>query len=130
MPGIVPDPPSARCASPSAQVPALGAVKGAGMTIVARSEPTGAGEMTVPVRRRTGSVDLAELADDQALTSTDEGRELVEWLSAHAVDAGEWSAFVGTVPAGQLGTLARTARECAQAWVEFAEALERRPTTR
>jgi hypothetical protein len=78
----------------------------------------------------TRDIDLRVVTEDQALTSTEQGRALVEWLAAHAVDGEEWRGYVATVPAQQLDAVARAARDCARAWTEFAEALERRPSGR
>ena len=99
------------------------------MSTGARAQPAGEQAARPPAQRKVAGFDLTVLTGDHALTSTPEGRELVGWLSAHAVDAGEWVPLVDAVPLARRAAVATTARACAQVWADFAEALERRPTT-
>ena len=80
--------------------------------------------------KTTRRTDMTVVTDDRALTSTDEGRELVGWLTEHAVGNEEWWPFVEAVPLSRIYAVSRVAREFAQSWISFAEALERRPRGR
>ncbi|MFC6087140.1 ParB/RepB/Spo0J family partition protein [Sphaerisporangium aureirubrum] len=81
-----------------------------------------------PSRRRPvrdpGSV-LRILRNDPAIRYALSGRLLLRLLDLHG-HPGDWRRFADMVPAHCVGMVADSARECAEAWREFAERLEGR----
>jgi hypothetical protein len=100
------------------------------MSTAAHMPDAGSGQAPGLMPLSYESIDVNVVTGDPALTSTEAGRELVELLAAHAVDAGRWWRLVDAVPASQASAMARTARQYAQSWTAFAEALEERPARR
>jgi hypothetical protein len=108
--------------------------QGGGVTILATTVPilTPDDKATAPnsviesgehsaVRRR-----IEDLARDQALTSSPDGRRMLDWLRSRAVSDTEWATFTEAVPLSRVYVVADIARNCSAAWIELAESLEHR----
>lgn len=89
--------------------------------------PRSPGARTTPSRFPPGSdknAILSRLARDPSLRFTDSGRELLRWLYGHAIDQSDWLAFMSTIPAHCAVSIAKVARQSAEAWGEMAEQLD------
>jgi ParB-like nuclease domain len=93
-----------------------------------RRRPHAGGPGRVPVGRDAASV-LRDLRRDPSLRLAESGRELLRWLSIHAVQNGSWHSFVATTPSHAAYVIAALARGTAREWLEFADRLEQRLAT-
>ncbi|MGE5827017.1 MAG: ParB/RepB/Spo0J family partition protein [Micromonosporaceae bacterium] len=98
-------------------------------TPAARSAPRRRAEVGPPPATRSEreptSV-LENLRQDPSLRFADSGRALLRWLSAHAIEPGEWRAFVDATPPHCAYIVAGLARACANEWLDFASQLDQR----
>nr|AHE14808.1 ParB-like nuclease domain protein [uncultured bacterium] len=69
---------------------------------------------------------LESLRKDPSLKFTDAGRCMLRWLCSHVVKPQDWEPLVECIPVHCTDTIAELARSCADAWQEFACALEQR----
>ncbi|WP_214110399.1 ParB/RepB/Spo0J family partition protein [Acrocarpospora catenulata] len=87
-----------------------------------------------PPKERTDPTDrpaiLQTLRKDPSLRLTDPGRELLRLLHSRAIAVGDWRDLVDAVPAHCMDSVARLARDCAEAWGQFATELQRRESAR
>jgi hypothetical protein len=60
------------------------------------------------------------LSKDPALRYSE---EFLQWLHSHVISADDWPE---AIPAHQVDSVVRLAKECSQAWWQFAQELERR----
>lgn len=81
---------------------------------------------TVPLADDAARVEISVVAEDRALQSIDGGQIFLDWMSERAIDPAEWSSFIDVIPISRVYVVARVARQCAGAWAEFADALEKR----
>jgi ParB-like chromosome segregation protein Spo0J len=69
---------------------------------------------------------LERLRDDPTLRYTESGRSVLRWLSPPRVlDVSDWKDIVDLIPPHATYCAAHVARNCAQAWLDFAQELER-----
>jgi ParB-like chromosome segregation protein Spo0J len=69
---------------------------------------------------------LGRLRDDPTLRYTEAGRSVLRWLSPPRIlDASDWKEIVDLIPPHATYYAAYLARNCAQAWLDFAQELER-----
>ncbi|WUS51380.1 ParB/RepB/Spo0J family partition protein [Streptomyces mirabilis] len=61
------------------------------------------------------------LCQDPSFRMTETGRFLLRLLELHIVRVGEWDRLIANVPPHQADSVADLARECARAWLDFAE---------
>ncbi|MCX2952808.1 ParB/RepB/Spo0J family partition protein [Lentzea sp. NEAU-D7] len=64
------------------------------------------------------------LRRDPSLRFNENGRTLLRMLDMHHLPAAGWSGIVGAVPAHCASVVAELARECAEAWLVFADELD------
>jgi hypothetical protein len=64
------------------------------------------------------------LRKDPSLRFTENGRTLLRLLDLHFIDVGDWERIVASVPAHCAGMVADLARDCAEAWLVFADCLK------
>jgi ParB-like chromosome segregation protein Spo0J len=97
-----------------------------------RARPNGGVVRPAPLTTAgTGDrLELSVVAQDRALQSIEHGQQFVDWMSNRAIDPAEWSGFVDVIPISRAYIVARVARQCAGAWSEFADALEKRARQR
>ncbi|MFF1357762.1 helix-turn-helix domain-containing protein [Streptomyces sp. NPDC058297] len=69
---------------------------------------------------------LAALVKDPSLKYPAHGRLLLRLLTATLITPQHWADMAGAVPAHSVGLAAQAARACADAWTQFAEALEKK----
>ncbi|MEO3854924.1 ParB/RepB/Spo0J family partition protein [Acrocarpospora sp. B8E8] len=69
---------------------------------------------------------LQTLRKDPSLRLTDPGRELLRLLHSRSIAVGDWQDLVDAVPPHCADSVARLARDCAEAWGQFAAELQRR----
>jgi ParB-like chromosome segregation protein Spo0J len=69
---------------------------------------------------------LQRLTKDPSLRHSGAGRELLRLLHSRSITTTEWSELLNSVPTHCRDTIAEFARQCARAWQQFAEELERR----
>ncbi|WP_246238322.1 ParB/RepB/Spo0J family partition protein [Acrocarpospora corrugata] len=69
---------------------------------------------------------LQTLRKDPSLRLTDPGRELLRLLHSRSIAVGDWRDLVDAVPAHCADSVAQLARDCAEAWGQFASELQRR----
>ncbi|GAA1238113.1 ParB/RepB/Spo0J family partition protein [Streptomyces rhizosphaericus] len=67
---------------------------------------------------------LHKLSRDPSLRFTENGRYLLQMMSAQQVLAARYQQLAGSIPSHAVGIAAAVARECAQAWIAFAHNLE------
>jgi ParB-like chromosome segregation protein Spo0J len=72
---------------------------------------------------------LAKLMNDPTVRLSERGRNLVRWLHRYVVDASDCSRAAAAVPDHWTLPVAGLARNCAAAWTELAEQLERKPVS-
>lgn len=98
--------------------PPATAFKSASQSIMAREIRTGnrqqADKQTV----------LEQLASDPSVRHKEAGRELLRWLSRHAIGVDDLPESADAVPPHQTVFVAALARQAANAWIEFARRLE------
>lgn len=64
------------------------------------------------------------LCQDPSFRQTEAGRFLLRLLELHFVREREWERLIANVPPHQADSVADLARECAKAWLEFADRAE------
>lgn len=69
------------------------------------------------------------LRADPALRFSESGRELLRLLDAHTMPPQRWAAIANGVPPHNRDAVARVALECARAWQNFAQQLDRTTVT-
>ncbi|MEU7136277.1 streptomycin biosynthesis protein [Streptomyces sp. NPDC046261] len=78
----------------------------------------------------TGAVNtdppLKKLCKDPSLRFTEDGRALLQLLSAHTLGGTRWRRLLDAVPAHRRAMVAQAARYCGESWLRFAIELERR----
>jgi ParB-like chromosome segregation protein Spo0J len=72
------------------------------------------------------SVAVQRLRMDPALRFTETGRILLRLLHMNIVETGDWRKISENVPVHCSGIIANLARECAEAWLDLAEQLDRK----
>ncbi|MEN3357972.1 MAG: hypothetical protein V7637_1954 [Mycobacteriales bacterium] len=75
---------------------------------------------------RTRLTILGRLRDDPTLRFSESGRQLLRWLLHHAIGVDDNTWVPDAVPAHCVELIVDLARDCAEAWQELAERLERR----
>jgi transposase-like protein len=75
---------------------------------------------------RQPAVILQRLRRDPSLRSSELGRSLLRWLSAHAAGAEEWAGYLEGLPPHSASLVQEAARGIAHTWTSFANELERR----
>ncbi|NYI06879.1 ParB/RepB/Spo0J family partition protein [Allostreptomyces psammosilenae] len=90
--------------------------------------PAGARPWRGPLRDRNAIV--WALRRDPSLRYAETGRTLLRLLDAHLIGPEEWKRLVEGVPPHRADLVLDAARECAAAWQEFAEQLQRRHLSR
>jgi ParB-like chromosome segregation protein Spo0J len=94
-------------------------------------KPTGATPLrpkAVPVKPDAAELSglVHNLRKDPSLRFSESGRTLLRLLEAAGVEPQEWTRISENVPTHCVEIIAAAARECSQAWQEFAADLERR----
>lgn len=81
------------------------------------------GPAAAPCRDRTADrmARYQALCQDPSFRMTETGRFLLRLLELHIVRVGEWDRLIANVPPHQADSVADLARECAKAWLDFAE---------
>jgi hypothetical protein len=92
-------------------------------SIVASSE-------TVLTMSYDGGVTLETILGDQALQSTESGRQCAKLLSERLISSEDYKEIVDDIPLSRVYVVADVARRCGQAWAEFADALQARAMRR
>lgn len=96
----------------------------------AEETPQNGRPVPLPPRQRTENIDpaaiLENLRRDPALRYTEKGRSVLRWLAMRAVRTADWVEIVDHIPPHCAIVVARAARAVAAAWIDFANALERR----
>jgi hypothetical protein len=91
-------------------------------------ESAPAGKPATTGRRADDLVDhrtlLNQLRQDPSLRYTDAGRDLLRWLCRYAITTADWETAIADIPPHCAINVARMARSTAQAWSDFADALE------
>lgn len=94
--------------------------------------PTGAARPGSRAHQATEAADIDLLMEslrcDPSLRYTDSGRTLLRWLATRTVTVPEWREAIGGVPPHCSILVAKVARECARAWQELADELNRAST--
>jgi ParB-like chromosome segregation protein Spo0J len=67
---------------------------------------------------------LMRLRSDPSVRDKQAGRELLRWLSTHAIDIGDLPECASAIPAHRAAQVAALARQSADAWRELARRLE------
>src|SRR3569833_317948 len=67
---------------------------------------------------------LSQLRSDPSVRGTEAGRELIRWLSGHAIHLEDLPVYVNTIPPHQAAAVAALARRSASAWLEVVQRLE------
>jgi ParB-like chromosome segregation protein Spo0J len=67
---------------------------------------------------------------DVALRTADDGEAFIAWFKERRLSPGEWEQFVGVIPVSRVYVVADDARECADEWRKFADAIEARVSRR
>jgi ParB-like chromosome segregation protein Spo0J len=67
---------------------------------------------------------LMQLRSDPSVRDKQAGRELLRWLSTHAIDIGDLPEYASAIPAHRAAQVAVLARQSADAWSELACRLE------
>ncbi len=75
---------------------------------------------------RDGHLILQNLMKDPSLRHSEPGRELLRWLRAHVIATRDWAALIDAVPAHCTDVVADLARQCADAWAQFATEVKHR----
>ena len=84
-------------------------------------------EEPAAARGFTDSLDLLNnLRRDPSLRCSEVGRGVLRLLGAHFLDRREWERFAEAVPRHCAKGMAQIARQCAEAWSDFADQVERR----
>ncbi|HEY3465619.1 MAG TPA: ParB/RepB/Spo0J family partition protein [Amycolatopsis sp.] len=79
-----------------------------------------------PPVRDTAAGFVASLARDPSLRFSESGRVLLRFIGCAAVGDEQWEEMLHGVPVHQRETVVQLARECASAWLGFADRLESR----
>lgn len=104
---------------PAAAVPA---VAGPAVVAPASADARPAG----PPGRQTPGFVLGRLLRDPSLRGNEQGRRLLRWLQHNAAGPQERSTMIAAVPPHCAALIVQLARHNAQAWLDFAKALEER----
>lgn len=67
---------------------------------------------------------LERLRSDPSVRGKEAGRQLLRWLSRHAIGVGDLPEYLDIIPLHRVSLVAAIARETAGAWLEFAQTLE------
>jgi ParB-like chromosome segregation protein Spo0J len=92
------------------------------------------GEDPVPERLRqraehadpSTSGSRVSLIEDNAVRSSSDARALARWMETHRVCDRDWQRWLATIPLGRMYVFADEARQQAEIWSAFADALEER----
>ncbi|WP_255308069.1 ParB/RepB/Spo0J family partition protein [Streptomyces marincola] len=102
-------------AAPAAAEPPLSpATGGPGTAVAAGADASGAREV------------LGKLKRDPSLRFSEAGRSILRLMDAHAAPPAAWQRLADAVPAHCAGLVATAARDCAAAWLAFAQRVEQR----
>jgi ParB-like chromosome segregation protein Spo0J len=71
---------------------------------------------------------LHNLERDPSLRYTDPGRRILRWVSLRTLTRHEWRALIQDISPHCAILVSKLARECSEAWSQFADELERRGT--
>ncbi|GAB2847053.1 ParB/RepB/Spo0J family partition protein [Lentzea nigeriaca] len=77
-----------------------------------------------PAGRTNHGAAIYALRRDPSLRFSENGRTLLRLLDLHSVSQSGWSGITDAVPAHCASVVADLARECAEAWLQFADALD------
>jgi ParB-like chromosome segregation protein Spo0J len=122
---------------PTQAMAPVAAVRPVAAVSAGRPEPAGRAQVSYQARfadRTERTVDrigdraglVRSLRTDPSLRLSDSGRALLRMLDLVSLDPGDWQRLSDTVPPHQVASIVRLARECGQAWNDFATALEQR----
>jgi DNA-binding CsgD family transcriptional regulator len=81
-------------------------------------------------RRDDTAVTLQKLQRDPAVRLTEKGRQLLRWLTEHAISARDWEHLDAEIPAHSVPLIADLALGYSAEWKRFAEALQRKTVPR
>jgi DNA-binding CsgD family transcriptional regulator/ParB-like chromosome segregation protein Spo0J len=87
-------------------------------------EPAKTGGGTTP--ERDWIAVLEGMRNDPSLKYSDSGREILRWLSSHAIEPQDWHDIVAVLPAHCVDGVAQIARGCSDAWQRLAHELAQR----